>query len=302
MNDPSAQRQSSFRLMRAATLASVGVALTLVLLKLVAFYLTDSVAMLATLIDSLLDTLASLFNLFAVRHALTPADREHRFGHGKAESLAGLAQAAFISGSAAFLVLAAGNRLLHPQPTSHSQIGIIVMLISIAMTIGLVQFQHYVIRRTGSLAIAADSLHYFGDVLVNVSVIIALVLSDTLGWTLADPVFALWVAAYIIYSAWQIVRHSLDHLMDHELPDEAREQISRIVLSHPEVCSLHDLRTRASGPDRFIQFHLEMDGQLSLLDAHRISDEVEAMVREAFPQAEVIIHEDPVGLETGVPD
>ncbi len=301
MNTASEQRHASSRLMQAATFASVGVALTLVLLKLVAFYLTDSVAMLATLIDSLLDTAASLLNLVAVRHALTPADREHRFGHGKAESLAGLAQAAFIAGSAAFLVLAAGERLLHPQPTTHSQIGIVVMLISIVMTIALVQFQRYVIRKTDSVAIAADSLHYLGDILVNVSVIVALVLSDTLGWTLADPIFGLWVAAYIIYSAWQIVRRSLDHLMDHELPDQDRERIMAIVLSHPEVCSLHDLRTRASGQDKFIQFHLEMDGELSLLHAHRISDEVEALVREAYPQAEVIIHEDPVGLETVSP-
>ncbi len=295
-------RQTASRLLRSATMASVAVAMFLVMLKLVAFYLTDSVAMLATLVDSMLDTVASLLNLYAVHHSLTPADQEHRFGHGKAESLAGLAQGAIISGSAVFLLLTAGERLLHPLPISHSRIGIIVMLISIALTLALVFYQRFVISKTDSVAIAADSLHYLSDVLVNVSVIVALILSDILGWTLADPIFGLCVAGYIIYSAWQIVRQSLDHLMDHELPDDERAHITRIVLSHPEVCSLHDLRTRASGQDQFIQFHLEMDGQLSLLDAHRISDEVEAMVREAFPQAEVIIHEDPVGLERVTPE
>jgi len=288
--------------MHSATIASVAVAAILVLIKLVAFFLTDSMAMLATLADSMLDTVASLVTLYAVHHSLTPADREHRFGHGKAESLAGLAQAAIISGSSVFLLLTASDRLVHPVSISHSMIGIIVMLISIALTIALVWYQRYVISRTESLAITADSIHYLSDILVNVSVIVALILSDVLGWYVADPIFGLLVAGYIIYSAWKILRQSLEHLMDHELPEEARERINSIVLSHAEVSSLHDLRTRTSGQDQFIQLHLEMDGELSLLEAHRISDEVEAMVREAFPQAEVIIHEDPAGFEPVIPD
>lgn len=284
------------RLMRAATYASVGAASLLVVVKAGAWVMTDSVSMLSTLVDSLLDVLASLVNLFAVRHALTPADAEHRFGHGKAEPLAGLGQAAFISGSAMFLFVEAGQRFLEPRPVANSAVGIGVMVFSIVVTLVLVGFQRYVIRRTSSVAITADSLHYVGDVLVNISVIVALVLSATLGLAWADPLFGAGIAVYILYCAWQIAREALNLLMDREFPDEDREYIRRIALAHPEVRDMHDLRTRSSGPHSFIQLHLELDRDLTLIDAHTISDQVEMEIRRAFPNAEVLIHQDPAGV------
>ncbi len=284
-------------LMTRATHASVTVAVLLSLFKLGAFLLTGSVAMLATLIDSLLDAASSIVNMVAVRHALTPADREHRFGHGKAEALAGLWQAAFISGSALFLVFQAGDRLLHPQAVRHTELGIGVMVVATLATILLVLYQRHVVRETGSLAIGADSLHYLTDVLANLGVIAALALSTWAGWEAADPLFAIAVAAYVFASAWQIARRSLDQLMDRELDDREREQIRRIALSHPKVEDLHELRTRVAGQTVFIQMHLEMDGNMPLHEAHAIVVEVMERLQRAYPNAEIIIHEDPAGLE-----
>ncbi|HEY2890448.1 MAG TPA: cation diffusion facilitator family transporter [Dongiaceae bacterium] len=284
------------RLMRLATYASVTVALCLITLKVVAYVMTDSVSMLSTLIDSLLDTVASLINLFAVRAALTPADKEHRFGHGKAEPLAAMGQSAFIGGSAVFLLVEAGNRLVNPSPVQNTGLGIVVMAISIAATIVLVAFQRRVIRRTGSVAIKADSLHYLGDLFVNCAVIVSLLLWRQFSWTFTDPLFAVAIAAYILFTAWQVAHSALDLLMDHELPDDARRKIRDIALAHREVRDIHDLRTRSSGQATFIQFHLELDGNTLLSRAHTVSDEVEDAILVAFPGAEVIIHQDPAGL------
>jgi ferrous-iron efflux pump FieF len=284
------------RLMRLATYASVTVALCLITLKVVAYVMTDSVSMLSTLIDSLLDTVASVINLFAVRAALTPADKEHRFGHGKAEPLAAMGQSAFIGGSAVFLLVEAGNRLFNPSAIQNTGLGIIVMLISIAATIALVIFQRRVIQRTGSVAIKADSLHYLGDLFVNCAVIVSLLLWRQFGWSFIDPLFAVAIAAYILFTAWQVAQTSLDLLMDRELPDGARRKIRDIALAHREVRDIHDLRTRSSGQATFIQFHLELDGNTLLSRAHTVSDEVEDAILVAFPGAEVIIHQDPAGL------
>ncbi len=283
--------------MRLATYASVGTAGTLIVVKFGAWLYTDSVSLLSTLLDSLLDAAASVVNLLAVRHALTPPDREHRFGHGKAEPLAALSQSAFIAGSAIFLMIEAGHRLYAPQPIVHVEAGIAVMVFAIVVTFVLTRFQAYVVARTGSITIQADSLHYVGDLMVNGAVIVALLLVGQLGWLYADPIFALGIAGYILYNAWKIVRKALDMLMDRELPDESRRRIKEIVLAHPAVLNLHDLRTRASGRQTFIQLHLEMDGKISLVEAHAVSDAVEAELRRAFPEAEVIIHEDPYGIE-----
>ena len=247
--------------------------------------------------SSIRKALARSINLVAVRHALMPADREHRFGHGKAEPLAALGQATFISGSALFLVFEASHRLFNPAPIAHTGFGIGVMVFAIAATFVLTRFQAYVVRKTGSIAIQADSLHYFGDLLVNGSVIVALLLVSQLGWAWADPIFGLGIAAYILYNAWQIAHGAYDMLMDRELPDEDRQQIKDIVKGHPDVIGLHDLRTRASGRDTFIQIHLELDGEMTLLRSHEIADEVEARLHEVFPDAEVIIHQDPHGVE-----
>ena len=291
---------ASVRLMRRASRASVVAASILVVAKTIAWLMTDSVAVLSSLVDSLLDVVASGINLLAVRQALTPADREHRFGHGKAEPLAGLGQAVLIGGSAAFLLYEATDRLIHPQPIEGGTVGVSVMVFSIVLTLMLVMYQRHVARVSGSIAIAADSVHYKADLLVNLGVIAGLLATTLLGWQLVDPLVAITVAAYISFCAGAIFKKSLDMLMDRELPEEDRRRIEGIARAHPEVRNMHDLRTRSSGRDTFIQFHLELDGGMTLLEAHRISDEIEAQVRRAFPRAEVIIHEDPEGVE-GIP-
>lgn len=288
---PTAPEETA-KLLRLATYASISVALILIVAKLIAWGLSDSVSLLATLIDSVLDALASLINLIAVRHALTPADKEHRFGHGKAEALAGLSQSMFIAGSAGFLLLEAGRRLINPIAVEQAGIGISVMVFSIVATLLLLGFQGHVIKKTNSTAIKADALHYRTDVLVNGSVILALWLSVQ-GWEGFDALFACGIGIYILYSAWEIISVSYDHLMDRELPDEQREQIKQLVLQHKSARGLHDLRSRHSGTMTFIQLHLELDDDLSLLAAHKISDEVEMRLLEAFPGSEIIIHIDP---------
>ncbi|HEY5347033.1 MAG TPA: cation diffusion facilitator family transporter [Rhizomicrobium sp.] len=287
--------------MRRAAIASVGVSLLLVALKTFGFFATYSVAMLASLADSALDLFTATLNLFAVRSALTPADAEHRFGHGKAEPLAGLAQGAFIAASAMFLVIQAVERLITPQPVPHSLIALGVMGISILCAIALILYERRVVARTGSVAIAADQTHYLADLATNVGVIIALFLSAWLHWELADPIIALMVACVLVWSAWTVFVPSYDQLMDHELPESDRAKIKAIVRGHAQVRSLHDLRTRSAGLNTFIQLHLELDPQMDLLQAHEISDAVERDVCAAFPGAEIIIHQDPAGVETPPP-
>ncbi len=285
------------RLMKAATYAAVGVAATLVILKFAAWIGTESVSLLSTLIDSLLDIGASLINLIAIHHALQPADEDHRFGHGKAEPLAGLMQAAFISGSAMFLLIQASERFFNPRLIANTELGYGVMVVSIVLTLGLVAFQQYVVRKSGSLAIAADSVHYRMDILVNISVIASLFLGAQLGWLMADPLFAMAIAAYIFRGAWGIGRTSMNLLMDRELPGQERQRIVALAISQSGVRGMHDLRTRSSGQDVFIQLHLELDPEIKLRDAHVIADRVMHKIEEAFPNAEVLIHEDPDGVE-----
>ena len=296
----SAPTPESARLMRMATYAAVSVASILVVAKLGAWMATESVSLLSTLIDSLLDVMASAVNLLAVRHALEPADREHRFGHGKAESLAGLAQSAFITGSAVFLFIEASDRLFKPRAIENTDIGYLVMGLSIALTLVLVGFQRYVIKRTQSTAIKADSMHYQMDVLVKVGVIISLLLVSRMGWQWADPAIAVLIAIYIIYGAWEIAQEALDVLMDRELSDEDRQQIRALALKHDEVQGVHDMRTRSSGQQIFIQLHLELDGEMTLNRTHEIADAVEADILASFPRAEVIIHQDPEGVEEDI--
>jgi ferrous-iron efflux pump FieF len=283
--------------MRRAAQASVSVSLFLVAIKTFAYFASHSVAMLASLADSALDLFTAGLNLFAIHEALAPADKEHRFGHGKAEPLAGLAQGAFITASAMFLVIQAVQRLLNPQPVDHGLEALLVMLVSIAMAIGLILYERSVIRRTGSLAVSADQTHYLGDLVTNIGVVIAILLVTVLGWQSADPIIALLVAAVLVGSAWLVFRKCLDQLMDHELPDADREKIIAIVRAHPQVKSLHDLKTRAAGLYTFIQCHIELDPDMPLAEAHTVSDEVERELCAAFDKADVIIHQDPAGLE-----
>jgi len=261
---------------------------------------TGSVALLSSLVDSLVDIAASLLNFIAVRHAIVPADREHRFGHGKAEPLAALGQSAFLVGSAVLLMFEAVRRLVSPAPVQDPTAGIAVMVFSIIVTLGLVTYQRHVVRHTGSLAIGADELHYRSDLALNLGVIATLAIGSLFRVPLLDPLFGGAVGLWIIYSAAKIARLSLVQLMDQELPDSERARVRAIAESHPDVTAVHDIRTRVAGPTAFIQLHLEMDAGITLLRAHEISDSVEAELQAAFPHAEIMIHEDPEGIEERV--
>ena len=283
------------RLLKLATNASVTVALILIAAKGVAYWQTSSMSILASLVDSLMDSGASLLNLVAVRYALAPADRQHRFGHGKAESIAALAQSTFIIGSGLFLLFEAARRLADPAPLQAYGLGLAVMVFTIAATAALLLLQGHVIRRTGSAAIRADALHYRTDLLTNSGVIVALLLAQH-GWPGMDPLFAIVAGLYILWSARAIMRDAFNELLDRELPDEQRAQILAIAEGHPEVHGVHDLRTRSSGRIDFIELHLELDGGMSLFRSHTVSDEVEDAIIAAIPRADVVIHQDPAGI------
>jgi ferrous-iron efflux pump FieF len=282
-------------LLRRATYASVATAALLILVKTAAFLATGSVSVMASLVDSLMDAGASLVNLFAVRYSLQPADTEHRYGHGKAEALAGLGQAAFIVGSAIFLSLQAVDRLIHPQPLTHLGAGIAVMVFAIAATGVLLSIQHHVIRRTRSTAIRADALHYATDLATNAATLVALVLA-LLGWPALDSIFALAIAAFILWSALHIVRDAVDLLMDRELAGEDRTRIHSAAAAVPGVLGVHGLRTRQSGQTPVIQLHVALADDLPLIEAHEISTAVEDAVLALFPRADILIHQDPVSL------
>jgi ferrous-iron efflux pump FieF len=234
-------------------------------------------------------------NVIILRFALAPADQEHRFGHGKAESLAGLVQAAFVLGSAFLLVVNGVERIISPKVVVHTEVGIWVSIIAIVMTLALVILQKIVIKKTQSLAISADSLHYQSDLLLNFGVLLALVLSQGY-WLRADGVFTLLVGGHLIYGAGKIIWLSVHHLMDHELSIDELSQIKKIVLSHEHAHGLHELRTRQAGQQRFIQFHLELDDDLSLLEAHSIGEVIEKEIEQALAPCEVFIHHDPTSV------
>ena len=283
-------------LIKSAGAASVTVALTLIGLKLWAWTATDSVSLLSSLADSLLDLIASLITWFAVRVATEPADREHRFGHGKAEAIACLIQAVIVSGSAIYVGITALVRLLSPAEISDPATGIAVMAGSLVLTLGLVAFQRYVVIRTGSIAIGADLVHYKADILTAIAVLAAIFLNTRLGWYAADPLLGLVIVVLIFASVRTITVQAIDVLLDRELPGEVREGIVEVATAHPAVVGVHDIRTRSAGASQFIQFHLELDAELTLIGAHQICDEVEHAVRQRFPAAEVIIHADPCGV------
>ncbi|GHS83733.1 iron transporter [Pseudomonas putida] len=281
------------RLLRLATRASLAVASILVVSKALAWWLSGSVSLLAGLTDSALDAVASFLNLLAVHYALRPADDDHRFGHGKAEALAGMAQALFIGVSAVLIGVQAVERLQTPQPLGDTGVGIAVMLLSLALTVALLALQHKVIRLTGSTAVRADSLHYRSDLLLNGSILLALLLTQ-FGWSQLDALFGLGIAFYILWSALQIARESTAILMDKELPGDVGEAMSALVLAIPGVKGVHDVRTRVSGNQWFVQLHLELPGELALHEAHSLCVAASEVIRQRYPQADVMVHADPV--------
>jgi ferrous-iron efflux pump FieF len=248
--------------------------------------------MLSSLVDTSLDFVGSLVTFFAVRQALIPADADHRFGHGKAEALAGLVQAGFIAASGGALLLAVGERLINPHQVREEHIGLLISGLAVALTLGLVMFQRYVVKRSGSIAIGADMAHYKTDLVATIVTGVGLYMSGKLDQPLIDSSVAGLVALYLIHGAWKVGRASLDVLMDRELPDDERQRILDIARSHPEVRGVHELRTRSAGLTKFIQLHIVLDPTMPLGNAHVVGDRVEATLRKAFPQAEIILHVD----------
>jgi len=285
------------RLQTLASYASLTVALTLVGVKIWAWAATGSVALLSSLVDSFLDVLASGITVIAVRLALRPADAEHRFGHGKAEGLAALAQGLIISGSAVYVFYEAVMRLIEPQTVRAPELGIGVMGLSILFTLALVSFQRYVVKQTSSMAISADEAHYRTDLMINAGVAVAIPISAWTGLVLVDPLVGILIALYILRTTYGIAADALGVLLDRELPAEEREKIYAIAIGHEKVQGFHDLRTRFGGNHYFIQFHLELDPATTLLETHIILDEVEDDVRAEFPNSDIIVHADPVGFE-----
>ena len=295
-NDPRQPRSSDERLKRLATAASVAVAAILVVGKLAAWLASDSVAVLSSLVDSGMDLVASAVTFCAVRFAHRPADLSHRFGHGKAESLGALVLAGFVGASAIFVCVAAVNRLIEPVAIRATELGVIIMGVSIALTFGLVVFQTRVAEATSSLAVRADRLHYAGDLLTNLAALLALVMVSATGFLWIDAATGLAITAYLIVSAFRIGRGSLDELLDREIPWADRTQIEAIVAAEPEAASMHDLRTRRSGRTQFIEFHVELDGNMPLKQAHDVVDRIETALTKLYPAAQVIIHQEPAGI------
>jgi ferrous-iron efflux pump FieF len=270
-------------------------ALTLIGLKTWAAVHTSSTAMLGSLADSGLDLIASLVVLLGVRIAAVPADSDHRFGHGKAEALAALVQVILITLSAIFIGFRAIERLLSGAQTADAELGIGVSVVAMALTVALISYQRYVVRRTGSLAIGTDRLHYASDLLLNGSVIVALVLDQYARLAGADALFGLLIALWLLWGAWSASSHALDQLMDKEWPDELRERFLAATKEYPELAGLHDLRTRSSGTHYFAQFHVWVPAEWTVQEAHDRLDQVEEQLQERFPGTEILIHVDPEG-------
>lgn len=293
---------SALSLNRSAALASIGVAVLLVGLKAWAAWSTGSIAMLGSLADTALDLVASLATLAGVWVAAQPDDENHRFGHGKAEALAAMFQVVLISISALSLAVRAVEQWLGGHRPDEAGGGIAVSLVAMGATFALLAWQRYVIRKTGSLAISTDHVHYQSDLLLNLAVIAALALDQYAGISGADPAFGLAIAAWLGWGAWGASQQAIEQLMDHEWPEEKKQRFLEVVARHPELKGLHDLRTRTSGNRDFVQFHVAVDPQMTVRAAHEVMDEIEAKLLAEFPGIEILIHPDPEGLvnETGL--
>jgi ferrous-iron efflux pump FieF len=270
-------------------------AIVLIALKSYAALQTSSMAMLGSLADSALDLVASLIVLLGVRIAAAPADHEHRFGHGKAEALAALVQVIIITLSAIFIGFRAVQRLINGAQTADAELGIGVSVVAMVLTVALISYQRHVVRRTGSLAIGTDRLHYSSDLLLNGSVIVALGLDQYAGWTGADAVFGLLIALWLAWGAWRASSHALDQLMDREWPDELRARFLSAAKEYPELAGLHDFRTRSSGTHYFAQFHVWVPPEWTVQEEHDRLDRVEEQLQQRFPDTEILIHIDPEG-------
>ncbi|WP_373476421.1 cation diffusion facilitator family transporter [Sphingorhabdus sp.] len=278
-----------------AAIASVSMALFLLALKLFAAAETGSVALLGSLADTGFDVLASLLTLFSVRYAARPADDNHRFGHGKAEALSALIQVVLVIVSAILIGWRAVERLGSNESTAHPEYGIGVSVIAIFATLALLAYQRQIVRKTGSVAIHADHVHYQSDLLLNIAVIIGIALESFLHLRGADPLFGLVIALWLLWGAFRAAQMALDQLLDREWPEARRNQFIEVAMRHPQLRGIHDMRTRSSGVHDFCQFHVWVDPDMTILQAHRIMDEVEEALMQEFPGVEVLIHPDPEG-------
>lgn len=282
-------------LTRSAALASIATALLLAGLKLWAVWQTSSTAMLGSLADTSLDLIASVATLIGVTVAAHPADEQHRFGHGKAEALAAMFQVILIALSAAAIGFRAVLRLVEGGETRGAEQGIAVSVIAILATFALIGWQRHVVKRTGSLAIQTDSVHYQSDLLLNLAVIAAIVIDQYLGFSKADPLFGLAIAGWLLWGAWNSSREGIDQLMDREWHEDRRQAFVKRAATHPELSRMHDLRTRTSGGRDFVQFHVDLPGKMTIEEAHEIIHRVEMDLAKAFPGTEILIHIDPEG-------
>lgn len=284
-------------LKKIASISSVSLASILCCAKAAAFFYTDSLAILSSLVDSLSDIFASLITFFAIKISVKPASTSFRYGYGKIESLSALFQAGFVAASGLFILYDTILRLKNPVPITQTTFGLIVMLISLVSTIALVSFQRFVAKRTKSQAIMADSLHYYVDILTNSSIIISLITTSFLGVNWIDSFVAGAIALYLLYNAYDLGKDAVNILMDKELSDEIRQSVYAAVSKHPISPKIHDLRTRDLGCGYIFEFHIEFDGKLSLSTTHRYTEEVENLIRQKYPSAQIIIHQDPIGIK-----
>lgn len=284
-------------LKRWASYASMAVALVLIVIRIAAWLVTDSLSLLTTVVDAVIDGVAALATGLGVHYAARPADMGHRYGHGKAEAIAALVQAMLLTGAASVLIFEGIIRLISPHPMFGLDLGLAIAVVSLVLTVLLVLGQGYVVKRIKSQAIAADRTHHVSDIFATLAVVVALGLARATGWPYVDPIFAIGIALFFGWSAWGIARDAMDTLLDRELSDATRQRIRDLVTSLPEIGGIHDLRTRSSGPHNFIEFHVELDAELSVRDAHAITDRVEAAVMSVFPHSDVIIHVEPVGID-----
>jgi len=284
-------------LIKAASIASLFVSSTLIVIKYYGWTETDSISLLGSLADSLMDFLASIFVFIAISFSLLPADEKHRFGYGKSEGLVVFIQSLLIGVSGLYVFSEAIQRFFHPIKINQPSIAIWIIVVSIVLSIGLIIFQKYVVKISKSKAIESDQYHYLTDLYINISVLISILISGWTTYLFVDSLIGLIIALFVIYSALGLLKKSFKILLDQELPSSDRDQIKAIALTHPEVLGFHDLRTRDAGRNYVIQFHLELDPQMSLLNSHEIIEEVMEKVLDAFPDAEIIVHSDPLGVE-----
>ena len=279
-----------------AATASISVSVTLCLIKAVAAVTTGSLSILSSMIDSLTDILSSSISFIAVKFSNKPLTENHRYGYGKAESVSALMQAAFIAGSGGFILYDGIGRFIKPMPITQTAIGLWVMGISTLLTLFLITFQAWVVKKTKSTAIQADSAHYTVDLLTNGAIVLSLIIVHYLDWQWFDSFTAIVISLYLLWNAAHIALNALEEITDHEVDNDIKKTIIQIVQEEKDVKGYHDFRTRVSGLIMFIEIHLEMDGNLSLAQAHDISDNVEAKIIKVFPLAQIIIHQDPYGL------